>query len=55
MTTKNLEFFELHLAKDAPLRKPTPIYFGLCRTKPGGSVCGAYLRLGTRCLFVTVR
>jgi hypothetical protein len=52
MATKSVRLFKLHLPKDAPLRKPTPVYFGLCRRRE--SVCGAYVRVGSCCLFAMV-
>lgn len=43
--------YMVRLLKDAPLRKPSPIYAGLARRN--GRICGGYVRLGTRCYFVT--
>lgn len=53
--TKKVHVLKLHLSKDDPLRKPTPVYFGLARESRDGSICGCYIRIGTRCRCLLVR
>ena len=41
---------QLRLPKDAPLRKPSPVWASFARRS--GHICGGYVRIGSRCYFL---
>lgn len=53
--TKKVHVLKLRVSKDNPLRKPTPVHFGLARETRDGSICGCSIRIGSRCLCLLVR